>query len=264
MNKSILYSQKIGELNFQFDYIKFAFAKLPSSQQRAFLTNYRNQKHVWAKEVVNKVSDDELIRSKLLEKHKKYLAKKYKAGNLRFYGEFSMDSLNQSELLLMIAYFESFLKDFHRELLVADNKLIAAYKPKADVRLETIFSTDYRNFVKGEIEKQVKELDKQRFEVRARIFKEILGIKLADEDSIIETKRLFALRNRISHEIASSPITESANEIKYEIEDYDEETGTFVSDKVITVARKLLTQIPINCWSQAADKYPQYFPFQFE
>jgi len=174
----------------------------------------------------------------------------------RFKIELSEDRLNQSELLLLVAHFESFMKEVHRTFLRAAPAIVFG-KRDTKVELSELFDTQagilFDKFLNELIIKEVKRLDAQKIEQRAQYFADKFGVSFGDP-SVIETlKNIMRTRNRISHEIYSAPPS-TIEEIKEQ---------PLVSDEMLGQGRSILRDVPANCIRAGARSkiYSAYFRY---
>src|SRR5258708_27401390 len=113
------------------------------------------------------------IKENIHEYAQKQHRKQNRAADNRFKIELSEDRLNQSELLLLVAHFESFMKEVHRTFLnAAPTKVFSGRDTK--VLLRDVFDSQTGNpfgkFLKELIIKEVKWLDTRSIEKRAEYF----------------------------------------------------------------------------------------------
>jgi len=120
--------------------------------------------------------NEEMCRERAKNKHRK----DSRPSDTRFTIEFSEDRLNQSELLLLVAHYESFMREIHRRL------------PTAAPRKVT---------------------NKSKKQSTLRSLSERLDISFDKEDG--DLKEIADTRNKIAHEIYVSP-PRSLEEIKFQ------------------------------------------------
>lgn len=163
----------------QFALIRFALGALSKNAIKGFFKGrLHHQLDVLSRAFQNlkaKAQGDELEEWKEMEDMQREFAKKKhrkesKPADTRFKIEFSEDRLNQSELLLLVAHFESFMKEIHRKLPAAASGKILNKDDKKSV---------------------------------LRSLSERLGISFDKE--IGDLKDITDTRNKIAHEIYSSP-----------------------------------------------------------
>ena len=193
---------------------------------------------------------EEMLREFAKKKHRK----DSKPADTRFKIEFSEDRLNQSELLLLVAHFESFMKEVHRRFLTAAPAKVFS-KRDTKFMLRELFedsTVSYSGkFLTELIAKEVKLLDSQRAERRAEYFSEHFGVSFGSKKEISELQEIMDARNKISHEIYFSP-PHSLEQIK---------VLPLVSDVMLKRARQLFRDIPQRCIEAGAKVYQSYFKY---
>jgi len=190
------------------------------------------------------------LRDHAVEKHDK----QNRPADDRFKIELSEDRLNQSELLLLVAHFESFMKEVHRAFLTAAPAKVFS-KRNTEVKLSEIFDTQdassLRKFLNELVIKEVKRLDTQNIEQRAKYFADYFGVSFGKESEIGQLKEIMKTRNRIAHEIYSAPPA-TLEEIKDQ---------PLVSDEMLRQARRIFKEVPRRCVEAGAKNknYQSYF-----
>lgn len=186
----------------------------------------------------------------LTKHHKKVHGKFGRSGAARFLPEFSRDRLNQSELLLLIAHFESFMKLVHRAFLEGGHRLVFSKdfrgRQNAEIPVSEVFGP---NFLAEMFEKEIKWLDGQKISIRAAYFLEHFGAKFGNEKDLKRLEGLFKLRNEISHNVFVLPAQQ--------VDDVKEQP--IVSDTDIDDARRMLRSIPNDCVENGVKTYQSYF-----
>ncbi len=258
------YREALEGVHTQFELIRVGLHYIPKKRMAEFFKSRAEQEVQVSEEFVKKLQEsvpsESLDKVKatgifehILSEAKKDVRKKYRRGDYRVRLEVSEDRLNQSELLLLVAHFESFMKLVHAALLnAAPARVFGAKDTK--ILLREIFDSDYQllstsKFFKELIIREVKFLDRENIERKAAYFKENFEIVFGSEDEIDELKKIMLFRNRISHEIYSPP-PNTLEEIK---------ELPLVSDPMLERARVLLSRIPVLCVAEGAKRYPHYF-----
>jgi hypothetical protein len=178
--------------------------------------------------------------------------KKNRAADSRFKVELSEDRLNQSELLLLVAHFESFMKKVHRTFLTAaPAKVFSGRDTKVILRdvFEPETSRPFDKFLNELIIKEVKWLDSQRMEQRAKYFVDHFGVSFGSDGEIEKLKEIMTTRNRIAHEIYSPPPATLGQVTDQPL----------VSDQLLEEARTLFREVPRRCISAGAKAHPMCF-----
>lgn len=188
-----------------------------------------------------------------------------RAGSLRATAEFTEDRLNQSELLLLVAHFESFMKVVHERFLHAAPAKVFGKgfrdTQNAKIALEDIFPSGQSGwnpdkFLSELIAKEVKWLDSQSIPTKADYFNKRLGISFGPPEEIENLKQIMELRNQISHEIYEHP--------KNHEEMLKETLGQGIQPPLVSAptlerARQLFYLIPRKCIEHGAKSYPYQF-----
>jgi hypothetical protein len=189
------YREELEGVEIQFALIRFALGKLSKSSIQDFFKVRLNQRldRISAGFEVNKEqSKDDTekwaeIEKTVIDHVKKKHRKDSRPSDARFKIELSEDRLNQSELLLLVAHFESFMKDVHRTFLTAAPAKVFSKRETKFILREAIEDQPYDpfgKFLKELIIKEVKSLDAQRIERRAEYFAEHFGISFGSREDI--------------------------------------------------------------------------------
>jgi hypothetical protein len=222
-----------ARLHDQLGAISAAFAKIKEGAQ--------------GEEIAEWNQTEEMLRDFTKKKHRK----ESKPSDTRFRIELSEDRLNQSELLLLVAHFESFMKDVHRTFLMAAPAKVFG-KRDTKFMLRDAFQDGTGGFSKFLTElviKEVKFLDSQRVERRAEYFVEHFGVSFGSQKEIDDLREIMDTRNKISHEIYCPP-PRSAEQVKEQ---------PLVSGQMLKRARQLFRDIPRHCVEAGAKVYQSYF-----
>jgi hypothetical protein len=246
------YRKRLQGVLDQFEYLRFAVSHLTPEQGNEFLKGKRSTAKL--KERLGMVPP-----SVMSEKDKQSLLRwsagkqSWEYGRARSYQlkELAQERLNQAELLLLVAHFESFMKEVLRAVLRADEKLLASSNEK-NLSLEQVFAHGHYNFVKGEVEKQVKKWDSDSLTAKARAFEKRFKIPWGDAKTIEFADEVLNFRHKISHEawqLATDPL--AAAPPKHD--------RFCVTDAFLTKARNVLLEIPRTCCREAAKRYQSHF-----
>jgi hypothetical protein len=248
------YNAEVESIELRFDLMRFTLNS--TATQKRFLIDKKSKEFTRIDKFYQKTREQllaveqsfkpELI-DKLLGMSKKLVAreikKKFKLKNVNFYGEICHDTLNQCELLIIFANFESFLKRFHGELLrAAPHKVFGHKSNQRSIFLSTVFQNGYADlktsdFLKGEVEREVRELDKQTTSKKAAYFKKFFGFDLCNASDLSIWEEVSELRNTISHHF-SNP-----------------EKVTFVNDETVQNTRSIFRRIPQHACEIAKEKF---------
>jgi hypothetical protein len=150
--------------------------------------------------------------------------------------------INSSELIIRVALFEAFLKEIHRQILLASPQLLSQCKPNRPIPLKDISQGGFERFKSDEIDRQVREMDRLKTKAKAKFFRRQLrlpwGIMPNVESEVVEEiKELIELRHKVIHMDYLTP----------------------VSDKNVKDARQLLLKVPESCIRAAERIYPTHF-----
>ena len=252
------YLQAIERVEIQFALIRFALKSLSAARIRGFHqahlqaqlsgieSGFKRLKELSPEEAFDGIK--EMVFDHLRKKHRK----ENRHADTRFKIEFSEDRINQSELLLLVAHFESFMKEVHRTFLTAAPGKVFS-KRDTKVMLREVFDGQSANafgkFLKELIIKEVKFLDSQRVARRVEYFSEHFGISFGSQEEITELEEIMQVRNRISHEIYAPPPSNPE-----QVRDQ-----ALVGDEMLKRARQLFRNIPSRCIEVGAKTYQSYF-----
>jgi hypothetical protein len=209
--------------------------------------------------------DLEAILSDMENRGRRNLRRKQRGGILRDPGarkELMEDRLNQSELLLLVALFESFMKHVHRAFLAAAPQKVfgRAFRGHegASLKLSEIFDERTSNwnsfsfldkFLNELIGKEVKWLDQQNIEQRLEYFQNYYRVVFRSDLDMKTLARILTIRNEISHRLYAPPARR--------IEEIPERP--LVADALLDHARSLFSTIPDACFTLGRKMYPQHF-----
>lgn len=257
------YESRLELLEIQFEFLRHAVGEMPKASLNRFFKSKRNQR-ITALEAGVSIMEQQVGFSKdlkhlLLKSGQKLWSKEFGPKNHYFYKQFALDDLNRSELLLLIAHFESCLKEIHRQLILADprrpfaksNGENAETQPRGEISVWKIFQPGYENFLSSTfftnlVTEEVERADRlpmdERFKYLEKHFK--LGFMKHKEEKNETIKALVDLsnlRNVISHRIMEA------------------EAVTHVSAVKLQEARKLFREVPKRLVALAANVFPKHF-----
>ena len=115
------YLEAIAAVESQFSLIRFALKNLSKAKIQAFFKRQLDEElssldsYFQELDPQNEIGVKDYLSRYLKKEHRK----KHRPGDIRFHVEFLEDRLNQSELLLLVAHFESFMKEIHETFLTA-------------------------------------------------------------------------------------------------------------------------------------------------
>jgi len=258
------YWKALDGVKTQFALVRFILKEAPEELIQRF---YNDRHHDQLAKIDNGILGSQDLpqeKAKLMRESLEYLrehvqkkhSKQNRPADNHFIIELSEDRLNQSELLLLVAHFESFMKEVHRTFLRAAPAIVFS-KSDTKVELSELFDTQagslFDKFLNELIIKEVKRLDAQKIEQRAQYFADHFGVSFADPSEIEKLKDIMRTRNSISHEIYSAPPS-TIEEIKEQ---------PLVSDEMLGQAQSILRNVPANCIRAGARSkiYQAYFRY---
>jgi hypothetical protein len=147
-----------------------------------------------------------------------------------------INRIRQNKLLLLVAVFETFMRDIHRGIIRADPTILKADR---QIPLGKIIAKPIEELLEDEIEREVQILDRQSIEKKYEYFNKRLNIDWFEGTIIPLMKPVFELRNKISHE----------------------DPDIIVTDEDLKMAHLVTYSLPITCAMQAAILYPDSFKY---
>jgi hypothetical protein len=267
------YREVLERVQIQFELLRFALATLKPKDQKQFFMEVAakklahnekvravlKQQKILPDEEADQMADDQIKR---IESE---LRREKRAGNLYATSEFTEDSLNQSELLLLVAHFESFMKVVHERFLTAGPGKVfgKGFRDEQNPRipLKDIFDStqshwNTQKFLNELITKEVKWLDAQNVAVKAEYFQKHFGISFGTPADIEELTSIMRRRNQISHEVYEPP-KRHEHMLKETLEHGKEQP--LVDGPMLVKARNLFSRIPRKCIEHGAKTYQSYF-----
>ena len=267
------YRQMLESVQTQFDLLRFSLGSLKPNDRKRFFKGTAEAKlgqiekfRLKAKEL--KVMPDEevdQIAQDQIERVQSDTRRAGRAGNLRALSEFTEDRLNQSELLLLVAHFESFMKLVHERFLHAAPSRVFANGFRDDqnprIPIKDIFdsaqsSWNSQKFLRELIAKEVKWLDAQSIESKAQYFAEHFGIQFGSPEEIKELVAIMRRRNQISHEVYEPPKNHDQM-LKETLEEGKQQP--LVDTPMLKRARHFFYSIPQKCIEYGGKTYQSYF-----
>lgn len=246
----------------QFALVRYAMKHLPSNKLKSFFKKHISNKLEELENDLNKHNDSQSDPEKKIPEECRTIIRNFMGKDLRsrnkirdarFKMEMSEDRINQSELLLLVAHFESFMQLVHKTFLHAAPSRVFSQK-QTSVRLCDIFNRENTGFnstafLTEIIKKEVNYLDREKFVVKAEYFERFFGITFGTEQEVAELREIMNLRNDISHDSFKMP-PKSLDQIVPQ---------HLVSDDTLKRARKVFRQIPIKCVDNGKKNYPHFF-----
>ncbi|MFM2295470.1 MAG: hypothetical protein RLZZ350_1883 [Verrucomicrobiota bacterium] len=234
----------------QFEFLRYSFQKLSQARAKEFFVMKRTTESSRLELGLKKASElgveAEIIES-VKQSGKKRLIKKWGGENRELYQEqYVPDDLNKSELLLLVALFESYLKEFYEALIRAEPRRAFAKSGKQE-NLREIFSDNVEvwrssKFFQKVVVAEVDRFDHTPFCERMDFLTEAYELKHSEKD-IKTANDLIDRRHKISHRWTDR------NEVKH------------VSPQDLSDTRRILRSIPGSLITQASKKYPRHFNY---
>jgi len=267
------YREVLERVQIQFDLLRFSLKTLKAKDQKQFFTEIAARKlaqiekfRTVAKQ--QKIFPDEQadeIAGHQIKRVQSELRRERRAGNLYATSEFTEDRLNQSELLLLVAHFESFMKIVHERFLMAAPSRVfgKGFRDEQNPRipLKEIFDSaqnhwNTQKFLNELIAKEVKWLDAQNIAAKADYFDKHFGISFGSQADIDELTSIMRRRNQISHEVYEPP--KQHEEMLEETLEQGKQQP-LVDAPMLAKARQFFHWIPQKCIEHGARTYQSYF-----
>lgn len=248
----INYHEALDGVKTQFALARFALNNLSKNRIKEFYKTLLRNRLDTIEHRCDKNGFDETIKKMVSEFEKRKLRKNFRSSDTRFKLELSEDRLNQSELLLLVAHFESFMKQIHEAFLnAAPAKVFSERDTK--FMLREAFQNEAEGgsgrFLKELIIKEVKSLDSQHIRKRHEYFEKYFGVGFGTKEDVDDLKEIMDTRNKISHEIYCPPPC-NLEHVKDQ---------PLVSNHMLKRACWLFDDIPRRCIDVGARTYPSYF-----
>jgi|SRR5271170_1906779 len=239
------YRDQSDWLSLIFDLLRHSLNGLGDKGFRRFMENARRPKDAKLERVLAFINNHPeietgLIPSEIKQRHRKKMSEQLPVTRSLKWAEYkghALLGLNSSELIIRIALFETFLKEIHRQTLLAKPQLLCLIKPNRQIALKEIFHGGFERFKMAEIDRQVREGDRLTTKDKAKFFQRRLKLPWGKDSDVARIEYLINLRHELVHDNHSAPVTD--NDIKD--------------------TRELLLKILSNCINEAAKVYPAYF-----
>lgn len=263
------YRRAITQLSEQFELLRYALRSIKEPDRKRFSKEIKSR-DLKALELFKKNSQllppgvltpeiEELCTKSLSSKALKAQRSRNKI-TLHQYLEFPEVRLDQSELLLRIAYFEAFMRIVHEAFLrAAPGKVFGvSFRGKQGIKvaLSDVFNKGNTHWLSPNlltelIQKEVKWLDAQNIEQRASYFEKHFAITFGKKDEIKKLTKIMRRRNEIAHEVFEWPMSQD--------ERLQGKEPPLPTAEMLQLARKLFSEIPEHCVKQGATIYQSYF-----
>ena len=266
------YRKEIANVTLQFELIRFLLKQLTETDKKKFFRQFAEKGIEGAEKLRALCNEGGNLSADIAEQcvaaiigHTKREQRQRNKVKVYHYVEFLEDRLNQSELLFLVAHFESFMKLVHERFLrAAPHKVFGTAfrgKQRTRVELREIFSAKTQawstsKFLKELITKEVKWLDAQGTQQKAAYFEKHFGISFGSVEDGKALKNIMRLRNQISHEIFE--VQKSEDEMLKERLGEGKELP-LVPDGTLRKARELFDAIPRKCLEIGAKTYHSNF-----
>lgn len=267
------YRLTLESVQTQFDLLRFSMKSLKPSERKRFFKGITEARLAEIENTRRKLKEHKILPDEDVEELAKdqiaFLLKESRrasrAGNLHALSEFTEDRLNQSELLLLVAHFESFMKLVHEKFLyAAPSKVFGSGfrgKQNPEIKLKDIFDStesfwNSQKFLRELITKEVEWLDAQSIITKADYFAKHLGVQFGSPEEIKELASVMRRRNEISHEIYEPPKNQGQM-LKETLEQGKQQP--LVETPMLKKARKFFYWIPQKCVEHGGKTYQNYF-----
>jgi len=244
------YNSQFASLSLIFDLLRHSLKELSDPGFRRFMEDKRLPEEAGLSKLLAYLKDNPAIATALppsdaTRDHRKRMSKELPVTRSLKWAEYkghALLALNSSELIIRVALFEAFLKDIHRQTLLAKPRLLSLCKPNRPIPLKAIFQGGFERFKLDEVDRQVRETDRLTTRDKAKFFRQSLKLPWHEEfdeerDLVWRIDELTNLRHKLVH---SDP-------------------NTSVTDNDIQDTRELMREVPANCVRAAATIYPDYF-----
>lgn len=118
----------------------------------------------------------------------------------------AINRINQNEYILLVAVFESFMKDIHRGVLKHKPILLRADR---SIPIGRLLSSGAERVVQEEIEREVGSLDRKKCEEKAEYFESHLGLPWPKEPLLNIICSGIVKRNTLLHENQDIQVTDT-------------------------------------------------------
>ncbi len=256
------YRQTLESVQTQFDLLRFCLKLLKPKDRKRFLQEAAERKIAQLEErrlEAKDLRDEEVdpIFDLQIATVSSNMRKACRSGNLHALSEFTEDRLNQSELLLLVAHFESFMKLVHEKYLYADPRRVFAKghrdKQNPKIAIKSVFSSKFEPEL---IETEVRWLDAQSIKFKAKYFGKNFSVHFGTADEIKSLIEIMKRRNQISHEVYEPPKDEDKM-LKETLEQGKQQA--LVDTPMLEQARHFFYRIPLRCIEHGRKTYQSYF-----
>jgi hypothetical protein len=239
------YRDQSDWLSLIFDLPRHSLKELGDKGFRRFMENSRRPEDAKIEKFLAFIKKDPemesaFIPSEIKQRHRKKMSQKLPISRSLKWAEYkghALLGLNSSELIIRVALFETFLKEIHRQTLLAKPQLLSLVKPNRQIPLKDIFHGGFERFKLTEIDRQVREADRLKTGVKAKFFERRLKLPWGKDSDVARIEYLVNLRHELVHANHSTPVTD--NDIKD--------------------TRELLFKTLSNCVGVAAKIYSTHF-----
>jgi hypothetical protein len=241
------YNKKLQWATLTFDLLRWALLhEFRDAGLRRFMQSQSKQKAARFKMTMKLLLADPYIvfdekdRQDLERRHKRKLSAEVPVTPSPKWAEYKGQAqlaLNASELVLLVAIFEAFLKEIHYHALLAQPKLLARGKPNRSVSLKDLFRAGLEQFRCKEAQRQVREVDRLSTRERAKFFQRCLSLRWGDDPDVKRIDQLIHIRHNLVH---STP-------------------DRSVADTDVQDARKLFRSVASTVFNKACGLYPTTF-----
>lgn len=251
-----LYLRAVRDLKIQFELLQAAKRLDPESLARFYSQKCQEATEtlmasftgtttsdVWKAMAEAEGMSAEAYTSKLADQMYEMYRKELNPAQDRKYREGMEDSLRQSEFLLLVAYFEYFLKELVQRLLEVDHQS-AFQENETPVKLQDVLGrVDLMEFVREQIVHALDAFDRKSIKEKNKWLAERYRLSFGDKPEVDRLNEFSKRRNNISHVIFAL-----------------QEKPILVSREELSEARELYISVARGLWFDANERYPNKFP----
>ncbi len=242
------YLQAIQQMETQFEFLRCALEGLSEKRTNDFFATKHKLEISDFRSRIEKLSAMGLDKSALdltLQHTEKTLKKKWGGEKRELYRkQFVPDDLNKSELLLLVALFEGFLKDAYRALVYAEPRRAFASSGK-QASLKEMFVDNVEEWRKSKFFQEIADDEVDRFD------------HLSFKDRIVALTKRYEFKFEEKEVKVAHELIERRHKISHCWTDRDE--VKHVSPQDLGDARRVFNSIPLRLARQASGKYPKHF-----
>lgn len=246
------YNEQSEQFSYSFDILRHSIDNLKGKSLRDFMEKMRlpeidklNKRLEFFQKITDDKDEFDSLSNHLKRKHEKKMSTVLPVTPTLRWTEYKGQALlavNSGELIIRVALFEAFLKDIHRQALIAKPQLLSLCKPNRPIPLKDIFHGGYEQFKFVEIDRQVREADRLTTKEKVKFFRQRLKLPWYDKldlerNHVKRIEELINLRHKLVHS----------------------EPNAYITDNDVKDARKLFKEVPENCVWTGTKVYSDFF-----